>query len=452
MFRRIVNERGGPLDGAAERGGIVEGETFAGFRVATVAGRTLLWLRDDRFKTFRIVLSLRRPLDARAAARSLLPSLLLQGTERDADRPAIARRMELLHGATVAPGTHKQGEAHALHMVLDAVADRFLPGAHDQLGDGLALLGDLLLRPRLVDGAFPADAFAREKTQSLDAVRALFEDKGTFARRRALTLACDGEPYGILEDGGEAGIAALDARDPEHARVDFLRHGEAVFVAMGALPESGFVERVAAFAAGLPASQPQPIGDPTSPARRAQRRTIERTELQQSKLVLVHRVPWTRDEDAWLARTLAANLLGGGPHSRLFREVREKRSLAYYAHAQLDPSKGLMLTQIGLDEAAAEEAEAQVTQQLVALARGDFTDAELATARAGVLSALQQVDDGIGVRIDFTLRRLAAGTDRTPQSLAARFAAVTREAVAAAAAEYWPDHSYLLAGAVDDRA
>ena len=72
-------------------------DRFAGFRYADAGGVPVLWAPDDRFKSLRVLMQARRPLDERAAARSLLPSLLLHGTQRDPDRPSIARRMEELY-------------------------------------------------------------------------------------------------------------------------------------------------------------------------------------------------------------------------------------------------------------------------------------------------------------------------------------------------------------------
>ena len=78
-------------------------DSFAGFSLARVGEVPVLWRADERFKTLRVSLCLQRPLDERAAARSLLPMLMLQGTSRDPDRPALAKRMERLYGASAAP-------------------------------------------------------------------------------------------------------------------------------------------------------------------------------------------------------------------------------------------------------------------------------------------------------------------------------------------------------------
>ncbi|MBK8977932.1 MAG: insulinase family protein [Planctomycetes bacterium] len=421
-------------------------ETFAGFRLRHQGGLPVLWRSDDRFKTLRVTLQLRRPLDPRAAARSLLPGLLLQGTAQDPDRPALSRRMESLYGAAVLPGTEKIGEVHGLRMTLDVVAGRFLPGHPDQLGDGLRFLAEQLVEPRLAEGAaFPSDVFERERDQAVRHVETLIDDRGVWASLRALQLTCAGEPMALPEYGGLDELRALTPGDPELARQDFLQHGEAALVACGALEDGELARAVDAFLARLPARAPEAIGPPVEVAPRPAREFVEAVELQQAKLVLILRTPWTADPDVWLARRLFVAMLGGGPHSRLFREVREARSLAYYAQAALDRHKGLLTVRVGLDAASADAVVEECERQRAELAAGRFTDDELEVARAHHLSAIATVQDSVAGMTRFVAEHWTLGLDRDPEGLAERYRQIGRDDVVASMAGTWLDARYLLA-------
>lgn len=422
-------------------------EAFAGFRAAEVKGIPVFYLRDRRFKTFRLTLTMRRPLDQRAAARSLLSKLLLQGTTRDPDRPTLARRMESLYGATVAPGTGKIGESHLLRFALDCVAGDYLPEKPDQLGAGLSFLGEILSQPRLCGDGFPETVFARERRQAVDAVRALFDDKGAYAWHQALVQACEGEPMAIPEHGGIEAIEALDRQAPEAARQDFLAHGKACVIAMGVLPEDDgrLLSGIGAFLDVLPNRQPEPIPKVTERKESDRRSRVERADLQQSKLVLVFRVPCTEDSRLWMARRLFSNMLGGGAHSRLFREVREKQSLAYYAHCSMDRHKGLMFVQVGLDQESAAAVEDETRKQITQLRSGSFGAEELETARAVLLSGLATIDDSIASRMNFVEEQWVLGTDRTPASVAKVYQEISADEVSGSLEGLWLDYSYLLA-------
>ena len=147
----------------------------------------------------------------------------------------------------------------------------------------------------------------------------------------------------------------------------------------------------------------------------------------------------------WIGRALLGSMLGGGPHSRLFREVREKQSLAYYAHAVVDRHKGLLLVHVGLDAAAAPRVEEETLRQLAALQSGEFEAEELDTARAGILSLLAAVGDSVARRAEWVSHQWILGQDRTPEQQAAFYLQAGRDDVVRAGADIWLDHSYLLA-------
>jgi len=86
--------------------------------------------------------------------------------------------------------------------------------------------------------------------------------------------------------------------------------------------------------------------------------------VQQSKLFLVMRLPQIESVESWVGRRLFFSMFGGGSHSRLFREVREKQSLAYYVSATVDRHKGLAMVQLGLDESSAAPAD-QETEEVM---------------------------------------------------------------------------------------
>ena len=62
-------------------------------------------------------------------------------------------------------------------------------------------------------------------------------------------------------------------------------------------------------------------------------------------------------DDAYPAALLYNGILGGYPHSKLFINVREKESLAYYASSRFDGIKGSLMIQTGIEISNKEKAE-----------------------------------------------------------------------------------------------
>ncbi|MGE0144895.1 MAG: M16 family metallopeptidase [Planctomycetota bacterium] len=421
--------------------------SFAGFERTELHGVPVLYDCDPRPKTLRVLLLARRPLDSAksVAARSLLPSLLLHGTRRHPQRPKIARRMEELYGAVAVPSIGKSGDDQVFRACLDSVAGRFLPGRPKQVEDGCAFLAELCFEPALDGDGFPAAIFERERRQALDQVRTRIDDRGAYAREEAVARACYGEPMAIYDFGSESALAGLDRTAPERARADILERGSLCVVASGAFEVEELLAGVDRLLQQLPTRRPAESHRTMHPRPRSARREIERVDLQQTKLVVLARFPRADLPELWVGRRLFLAMLGGGPQSRLFKEVREKRSLAYYASAGAERHKGLIVVQVGCDEAKLGAVEEEIERQFGQLARGEFDDRELEVARAQILHGLDTIEDSPATRCSFVAEQWALGVDWTVERLRAAYRAADRELVVNAAAGIWHDYTFVLA-------
>lgn len=294
--------------------------------------------------------------------------------------------------------------------------------------------------------------FLRERDQALANARAVVDDKTRYARLRAVLAACDGEPYGREDHGGEAAIAAVSPEQPAAMLTDYLERGSPFVVLAGVLPDDPASQLP--LLAALPRSEsrlstpPRSVSldttPPVQPAKRAVRVVRERAEMQQAKVVLVLRTPPPRSSAELCALHVALSLWGGGPHSRLFTEVREKRSLCYYASAGGDSDKGLVVVQSGCDPASASAVAEQAMAQLSELAVGRFTDAELATAIAVCQGPLRSIDDSPAMRLSFTAEQFLRGFDEDPEQRIQGLARVSCDDVRAVASSCWLDLDYAL--------
>jgi predicted Zn-dependent peptidase len=212
---------------------------------------------------------------------------------------------------------------------------------------------------------------------------------------------------------------------------------------MGVLPADP-PAALAPLLGSLAAAREGPAPAPVLPPRRQAARTHESAPMQQAKVVLVFRTRPPESVASLCALQVCLGLWGGGPHSRLFREVRERRSLCYYAGASGDAQKGLVLVQVGCDRGAVDAVVAEVQAQLALLGAGEFTDEELATAVAVITGPLLGIDDSLAGRMHFVAEQWLLGIDQDPDARRHSIGAVTREAVAAAAASLWLDHEYAL--------
>lgn len=140
------------------------------------------------------------------------------------------------------------------------------------------------------------------------------------------------------------------------------------------------------------------------------------------------------------ALTLLAAVLGGGMSSRLFMQVRERRGLCYYISTgrEFYHDTGNIVTQAGvtLDKEKVKEAIRVILEEHKKTAEGDITDEELAKAKELVKGRLVlSLEDSFNVANFYGTKQLLEENLHSPQQIIERVQEVTKEEVAALAAD-----------------
>jgi zinc protease len=227
---------------------------------------------------------------------------------------------------------HERLENHAIEMRFQVGRDNFfgsLRTLNDHRDEAFDLLGLALLKPR-----FDADAVERVRGQVLSGLKRDQTNPNSLASRMWWHTAFPDHPYGRETSGSLATvpqIAADDLRD--YVRRVFARNeltisivgdvdpaaaGRLIDRAFGALPANNDLK-------AIPTTAPQGIG----------RRIVVQIDVPQAVVTFGGNGIERNDPD-FMAAYLVNHILGGGSFSsRLYREVREKRGLAYGVHDSL---------------------------------------------------------------------------------------------------------------------
>jgi len=142
---------------------------------------------------------------------------------------------------------------------------------------------------------------------------------------------------------------------------------------------------------------------------------------------------------------LANLVLGGGIQGRLFKIIREQRSLAYGIGSRLRSWKGILSVSAGIDASAYAEVRDEVLAQIKDLAAGGAQEEELGMARAAVRDSLQGLSDAPGSLASYIGREHLLGLGRAPADRYAGLEKVVPSQIAEVASAWQPDLAYLLA-------
>lgn len=171
---------------------------------------------------------------------------------------------------------------------------------------------------------------------------------------------------------------------------------------------------------------------------------IERLDVNQGKLNMGLRAYTTYADSTYPTMLMYNGILGGYPHSKLFTNVREKASLAYYASSRLDGHKGILTIQSGIEIDNYSKAVTIIKEQLEAMAMGDISDIELQQTKAMITGHLRELQDSAFELISFDFNNILSGVERTVPSLISDVLAVDKGHIQEVANQVKLDTIYFL--------
>ena len=415
-------------------------------RTEILPGVYLTAVQSDKFKTGCFSLNLLRPMKKEeAAANALIPSVLLRGSETCPDLASISAKLDELYGASVGTLVRKKGEVQLVGFYCDYVQDEYVD--EPVFAPVMAFLAELLLHPRLENGAFPEAVVDSEKLNLENAMLSRINDKRTYAASQLIRTMCAGQPYGIPRIGEPEDLKNITAKSLYAHYRDLLATSRVELFYMGSLSPAAVTKVLQAALAELPRAEVFiPVGTTPAPQARPVQEKTERLDVTQGKLSLGFFTDITAKDPRYPALVLAATVFGGGATSKLFTNVREKMSLCYYASASFEKFKGVLSVSSGVEFSKLETAKTEILRQMEACKAGDITDDELESARGYLVSDLKIAMDSPGRLDDYYMGQILLEQDGTMQDLASAIARVTKQEAAEAIQALRLDTIYALEG------
>ncbi len=286
---------------------------------------------------------------------------------------------------------------------------------------GLEVLADMVCRPRLAEGDL-----ARERDVVLEEIRMYEDSPGQLVHDLFNQLLWPNHPLGMLLSGTVDTVRRIRRQDLiRYWRQTYQSHG-LIATCTGAWEPDAWVAEARRTLGGLRGSRVRRFLRAPRPRRGMQVRVWRKATEQTHLCVGTYAIPRTHPDR--FALELLHVLLGGNMSSRLFREVREKRGLAYEIGTQIKrfDDTGAFVVYAGCDAGKVEETVATVFRELQRMRRGRVGRAELRRAKdfyAGQL--LMGLEDTLEHMLWIGEQAVTAGRVAQPEFLLTHLERVT---------------------------
>ena len=419
-------------------------------RIELLPGVFLQTMQTDKFKTGCISVNFLRPLcREEASLNALLPSVLLRGTESRPDIREISLLLDELYGATVGTLIRKKGEVHSWGFYADFIEDAYALDGEAVFAEICRFLRELLFAPVLENGVFLESFVESEKVNLCNTLAAEINDKRSYATIRMMRTMCENERQAIPRLGEREIVEQITPQSLYAHFEKVLATSRVEILYMGRKSGEEAAELIRGMIEGLPRKELTEVGTDVIRSAAEVRELEERMEVTQGKLSMGFRTGCTCADPEYPALLLLNAVYGGAVSSKLFRNVREKLQLCYYASSSIEKYKGLMVVSSGIDFENYEVAKNEILHQLEDCRSGNITEEELEKARQRLISGFRSLKDRPGSQDEFYFSQAIIGKNGTVDSLIAQLREVTMEQVVAAARKITLDTVYFLKGVTD---
>lgn len=413
---------------------------------------SLALVETDKFKANYMSLSFATPLcRENAAYDALLPLVLTRGTANMPTMRDINLALDNLYASSVAPRCLKRGETHFFGFNAYMLDNAYAPDGCDITSGVLEILNDIINNPLKIENAFKSEYVESEKNNLCDRISAAINNKNRYAVTRCVEEMCDKEAFGIGDCGSIEEVRNITAAGLYDYYLSAIKNLSAEIFCVGRFDSSAeraFKDIIS------PLKAKSPTTAKTSVKLRADsvKRVDEDQPVKQAKLSLGYRTGITLDNPEHCKFTVFNEIFSSSPMSKLFRNVRERLSLAYYCHSIPEPLKGIMVVTSGIDASNRQKAEDEIARQLEAVRAGDISDDELSSAKASIINAYRELEDSPEALERWYTVRMMAGRGDSPEDAAKDILAVTKDDVASIAKGISLDTVYYMNPTVTEEA
>lgn len=405
---------------------------------------TLNYIPMDKLKTTSMGMYIHRPLKREDASKNaILPHILKRSNRFLKNTREVATYLEDLYGAKFSAGISKKGDSQLLCFEGETISDKYAPNG-EALTSGLLKLILSCVFDR--DESFDAQVFEQERANSITKIENIINDKRMYAIYRCQEEMSKGDPFEIPRLGYVEDMKKMTPAELYTYYRNIITSSHIDIYICGDTNLTQIEDEIRKAILGYEFKKAEMPQSGILKKKDKINNITERLDVTQGKLAIGFLTGVMPTDADYFALSVANAVFGGGAQSKLFNNVREKLSLAYYAGSVIGKYKGIMLVNAGIEFDNFKKAYDETLVQLEEVKRGNITDLELESSKRFLINSLVSTYDDQMALISFYLNQKVGQTSFDIEECIERIKNITKEDVARVMRKVSLDTVYFLAG------
>ncbi len=408
-------------------------------------GITFHKIETNKFKTNLFSVFLTIPLNRETVTKNaLITAILRRGTKKLLSQEEISKKLEEMYGASFDCGIEKTGDYQTIKFYLELLNDQFLPTKVNISKTGINLLLDIAFNPFEENGKFKKEYVEQEKENLKQIIEGKIDDKASFSYEKCIESMYKNKPYGLYKFGYVEDIDKLNEENLYEQYKELIKTCKVDIFASGNNLEE--IDQTIINNENIEKLRPRKIEikeDIIKEKITNPELVTDSMEVTQGKLVMGFDIMQNEENTSYV--TMVYNtILGVGANSKLFQNVREKASLAYYCSSNYIKRKANIIIRAGIEIPNFNKTVEIINKQLEDMKQGKFTDGDVESAKNLIFATINNIEEEQDTEISYYFGQELANKLETVEEYKNKIENVTKDQVISLAKQIQLNTIYFL--------
>lgn len=391
-------------------------------------GITFHNINTEKFKTNLCAVFLTFPLEYQNATKDTLIALMLKrGSKNLKTREEITSKLAELYGAELDSGIEKSGDNHVLKFYLESLNEDYLPKNEDLLKQSISVLLDIVFNPNINNNEFNKEYLEQEKNNLEQIINSKIDNKAMYALNRTIEEMYKGKPYGIYKYGYVEQLKEITASNLyeyykkliDTCKIDIFVSGNNINVED--LKDNPIIKE-------LKERKSNYVRQGLGSNENKEKVVEEKMDISQGKLVIGMDLNLKEDNLRFGAQVYNT-ILGGSASSKLFKNVREKASLAYTVSSNYMKLKSNIFIRAGIEIENYDKTVEIIKEQLKDMEESNFSEEDINQAKRTILSSINNIEEEQDIELSYYYGQELSDKMMTIEEYKNNIEKVTREEI-----------------------
>lgn len=349
--------------------------------------------KNEKFKSIFVSINFLLPLVKEDMSKNALIAMLLKKGKNEKE---TERELANLYSAKLYTNVEKLDNNYNLQIILEILNEKYID---EKFEKAIEFLIQIITNPLNKEYNFKLEEVEREKINLKQKIKEEKDDKRKYALKKAEEILFESDVYGYPTLGKIQDIENIDTETLNTYYKQILLNNMPIIIVTGNsqnLEKTSYNIKSKLERELVGSNLNKEVRNlPKKPNNIKNRDFIEEVEEKEDinqSIVVIGLIIENPDKQDVYKALIFDKILGGTPASKLFQNVREKESLAYFAKSIYNRQKEVMYMFAGIDPNNYKKAKNIMLKQIKEIEK-DLKEEELICAKDYLISIYEQAED-----------------------------------------------------------